>query len=175
MSILERTARGRAMQALSDVVGVEPVGERLIGSMPSRIALDVGPINLLIAAGDNIVELDCYELVAMSMREGRDVLATYVDTMKSGHRFPIDIVLRDPSGPVWYQAYRLWRGTDQSWAFVSEYQHGPTIRVGVGGLKKANRLWKLTPFERLTGVARGQDWLQQRIQQFDAHPRYIGH
>jgi hypothetical protein len=170
---LERSVRGRAIEALHVLVG-SPEG-RLIYPTRSVMApaLDMRGPNLIAVAGDNEVPLDWTELRRIASKHDRDVIATYVDSMKSGHRFLIDVVLRDGGSTVLHPELRLWAPVIGPWFLAPSTGVAPHVRIGPEGLSRATRLFAFDAVGRIGAIARGQAVLQERIQHFEPHPAWI--
>lgn len=120
------------------------------------VALVVREAGLVIVAGDPDQPLDWTRLKSVARAQQLDVLATYVDPMRSGHRFLLDAVLHHADTVTLYPEYRLWRGDLGAMALVPEAGTGPTLTLGISGMTLAAKPPSKDAFQRAAGLARAQ-------------------
>ncbi|MGN6277694.1 MAG: hypothetical protein ACTHM8_03100 [Sphingomonas sp.] len=118
---------------------------------------------LMFVAGDMEHILDFTKLRPLAIEHKCDIVATYCDQWREGHRFQFDLVLTRAGKTTIFGAYRLWMASGGACFFVPGNGDGPaisamTLRLSVG---------KRPPFkkaaDRLIGITRGQAELHTRI------------
>lgn len=146
--------RERAAAALHTLIARGDVVQFQTREVPA--ALVAREAGLVIVAGDPSEPLDWTRLKPFARGQGLDVLATYVDPMRSGHRFLFDAVLHKGDTVTLYPEYRLWRGEVGAMALVPDVGPGPTLTLGVSGMTLAAKPPTKDAFQRTAGLARAQ-------------------
>jgi hypothetical protein len=172
MSMRAAPPKESAMLALNGIVG---------GGRFKTVSLDRrGPWGrrmvdrpLILIVGDQSEPLDHTLLRPLATNEGCDVVGTYVDEHKSGHRFVFDVVSFRGTEAVHHAELRLCVVDGRPPMFVPERGIGPSIVVAAGRLKTVDRPAGLTMPQRVLGIARGQAELQRRVHSSAPSDRWL--
>lgn len=118
---------------------------------------------LILAAGDKGYILDFTTLRPLAIEHKCDVVATYCDQWRQGHRFQFDLVLTRVAKTTICEAYRLWMASGGACFFVPGTGDGPVISAMTLRLSVAKRPPFKKAADRLIGITRGQAELHTRI------------
>lgn len=128
---------------------------------------------LILIVGDQSEPLDYTLLRPLATNESCDVVGTYVDDHKSGHRFVFDVVVFRGTEAVHHAELRLCVIEGRPPMFVPESGTGPSILVTAGRFKTVDRPAGLTKPRRVMGIARGQAELQRRVHSSAPSDRWL--
>lgn len=118
---------------------------------------------LMFVAGDMNHILDFTTLRPLAIEHQCDVVGTYCDQWRQGHRFQFDLVLTRAGKTTIYEAYRLWMASGGACFFVPGNGDGPTISAMTLRLSVAKRAPFKRAADRLIGITLGQAELHTRI------------
>ena len=150
----ENLYRHRAIIAMRVLLGGGAVS--LVDCSQSLFGLKLKSRNVILIAGDNDRALGVDQLMPLAHREDAEVIGTYVDPSKAGHRFQFDLILRHGGERKLFAAYRLWR-PKVGWPwFVPETGRGPSVEVSGERLTVTRRKPFRDEVQRMAGIARGQ-------------------
>lgn len=151
--------RDRAINALASLIGNDGK-ERYFAAIGRALVL---PCGVVIAGSDQSGALDPYALKPFALKEGVSVIATWTDTMLSGHDFEIDVALNDDGHVVHHQALRLWVAEGRGAFLIAPDEAEPALSIGAAGIGRAAALSYRDKVERLLGITAGQALLQRLI------------
>lgn len=152
----------RAITALHHLIGGKKVELKNPGMIwPGWAKLPERKV--LLTAGDMKHILDFTTLRPMAIEHQCDVVGTYCDQWRQGHRFQFDLVLTRAGKATIYESYRLWMASGGACFFVPEAGDGPTISAMTLRLSVGKRPPFKKAADRLIGIARGQAELHTRI------------
>jgi hypothetical protein len=154
--------RERAMRAMLAMLGHDEA-DRIYGGLHVPNAYRVVGKPLIVTAGDHVQPLDFTTLRPLALRHGCDVLATFVDPFRSGHRLLFDIVLHRPAATVHLAEYQLWL-RNGSWPIFYPLREGGAVIGAVG--RRLVRFAKPTPIsrqKRLVGITLGTAFMHDCV------------
>ena len=152
-----RAYRDHAINALATLVG-DHGKERFL---PRIKALVMAPQRLAITAGDQSHALDPYVLKAFAVEHNVNVVATWTDSMLSGHAFEIDVILTAEGDAVHYPSLQLWLMEKRGTYLVAPSGDGPVISIDTRGITPIGKPPFRNKADRLLGIATGQALLQR--------------
>ncbi|WNO53169.1 hypothetical protein [Stakelama saccharophila] len=168
-SIRETQPRHRAILAICKQLGGK--AERIQSRLGVPDAVKLIDRRAVVTAGDLDQPLDFHQLRPLALAHRCDVVATYCDKGKAGHRFLFDIVLNRDGKVTIYEEYRLCVTRGGARFFVPEAGDGAVLTA----LTRRLSAQKRSPFQskagRLIAVTNGQAELHKTIY---PHARSVG-
>lgn len=154
--------RERAMRAMWMMLGHSEV-ERIYGGLYAPNAYRLVGKPLIVTAGDGRMPLDFTTLRPLALKHRCDVLATYVEPFRSGHRLLFDLVLHRPKSTVLYPERQLWVAPGSWPMFYPLRDGGPVIGAVGRRLFRIAKPLPISPQKLLKGTAMGTAFMHDRV------------
>lgn len=154
--------RERAMRAISAMLGHETVS-CIYGGLYAPNAYRLVGRPLVVTAGDHKVPLDFTTLRSLAIKHRCDVIGTFVDPFKSGHRLLFDLVLHRPKSTVHYPEYRLWIQPGAWPTFYPLREGGPVIGAVGRRLMRIAKPRPISKEQMLIGISLGTSFMHECV------------
>ncbi len=151
------------MRAMGAMLGQAGDMSCIYGGLHEPNAYRLAGKPLLITAGDHMVPLDFTKLRPLALAHRCDVVGTFVDPFRSGHRLLFDLVLHRPTSTVHHPEYQLWIRRGVPPTFYPLREGGPVICAVGGRLFRMARPRPISRQSLLVGIALGTSFMHECV------------